>query len=91
MAQMAAIQDLLAHYLAWGETVYVHCFGGIGRTETVIGCYLVEQGMSGDGALQHPLLQMYLDGVESEEANCLYIARTSAGDEEIHVAPTDPT
>jgi hypothetical protein len=33
------------------RTVYVHCFGGIGRTGTVIGCYLVQQGMSGDEAL----------------------------------------
>lgn len=49
--QMHAIQESLAHYLAQGETVYVHCFGGIGRTGTVIGCWLVEQGMSGDEAL----------------------------------------
>jgi hypothetical protein len=46
-----AIQDLLAHYLARGEIVYVHCFGGIGRTGTVIGCSLVEQGMGGDETL----------------------------------------
>jgi hypothetical protein len=51
LPQMAALQDLLAHYLARGEIVYVHCFGGIGRTGTVIGCYLVEQGMGGDEAL----------------------------------------
>ncbi|MCB0117008.1 MAG: hypothetical protein KDD84_23070, partial [Caldilineaceae bacterium] len=50
-AQMAAIQESLAHYLAQGEVVYVHCWGGIGRTGTVIGCRLVEQGMGGDAAL----------------------------------------
>lgn len=49
--QMAAIQEQLAGYLAAGEVVYVHCFGGIGRTGTVVGCYLVEQGMGGDEAL----------------------------------------
>jgi hypothetical protein len=48
VAQMAAIQESLAAHLASGETVYVHCYGGIGRTGTVIGCYLVSQGMSGD-------------------------------------------
>jgi protein tyrosine/serine phosphatase len=32
--------------------VYVHCWGGMGRTGTVAGCWLVEQGMSGDEALQ---------------------------------------
>ena len=30
--------------IAAGGIVYVHCFGGIGRTGTVIGCYLAEQG-----------------------------------------------
>jgi hypothetical protein len=30
---------------------YVHCWGGIGRTGTVIGCHLVEQGHTGDEAL----------------------------------------
>ena len=51
VAQMAAIQESLAHYLAQGEVVYVHCYGGIGRTGTVIGCYLVEQGMNGKETL----------------------------------------
>jgi hypothetical protein len=51
VAQMAAIQESLSNYLANGESVYVHCYGGIGRTGTVIGCYLVNQGMSGDAAL----------------------------------------
>ena len=30
---------------------YVHCWGGIGRTGTVIACHLVEQGHSPDDAL----------------------------------------
>ena len=51
VAQMAAIQESLTHYLAQDEVVYVHCYGGIGRTGTVIGCYLVEQGMDGAAAL----------------------------------------
>src|SRR5215470_6484696 len=29
-----------------GWTVYVHCWGGIGRTGTVLGCYLVEHEVS---------------------------------------------
>jgi protein-tyrosine phosphatase len=37
--------------LEQGETAYVHCYGGIGRTGTVIGCYLVRHGMSGKEAL----------------------------------------
>jgi protein-tyrosine phosphatase len=31
--------------------VYVHCWGGIGRTGTVVGCWLVEQGHTGESAL----------------------------------------
>ena len=31
--------------------VYVHCWGGIGRTGTVIGCWFRECGLDGDAAL----------------------------------------
>lgn len=31
--------------------VYVHCLGGLGRTGTVIGCWLAEQGHEGQAAL----------------------------------------
>lgn len=48
---MTIVLDLLDELLAAGEVVYVHCFGGIGRTGTVVGCYLVRHGMSGEEAL----------------------------------------
>ncbi len=34
-----------------GHTTYVHCWGGVGRTGTVVGCYLVRHGRTGDDAL----------------------------------------
>jgi len=40
-AFMRGILDDLAARLAGGATVYVHCWGGRGRTGTVIGCHLV--------------------------------------------------
>ncbi len=44
---LALIQDALRS----GRRVYVHCRAGVGRTGTVIGCLLVQRGLSGDAAL----------------------------------------
>jgi predicted protein tyrosine phosphatase len=49
--EMRAILDLLDAEVARGETVYLHCWGGVGRTGTVIGCWLARHGLSGDVAL----------------------------------------
>ena len=49
--EMAAILDTIDDALDRGSTVYVHCWGGIGRTGTVVGCWLVRHGLTGDGAL----------------------------------------
>ena len=49
---MSVILDRMNILLEDGEVVYVHCWGGIGRTGTVIGCYMVqEMGMTGAEAL----------------------------------------
>jgi hypothetical protein len=49
--EMRSILDVIDEALADGRNVYVHCYGGLGRTGTVIGCYLVRQGMGGEAAL----------------------------------------
>ena len=49
--QTADILDAIGTALSDGKTVYVHCWGGIGRTGTVVGCWLVRHGSSGDEAL----------------------------------------
>ena len=49
--EMHRIQGALRSALAAGQTVYVHCYGGVGRTGTVVGCYLREQGYAGQEAL----------------------------------------
>lgn len=51
-AQMIAILDTIDAALAQEETVYVHCFAGLGRTGTVIGCWLARHGTTGQAALQ---------------------------------------
>jgi protein-tyrosine phosphatase len=48
------LRTILSHIEAEvtaGRPVYVHCLGGVGRTGTVAGCLLVENGASGDEAL----------------------------------------
>ena len=49
---MAAILDTIHEELAANRRVYVHCWGGVGRTGTVIGCLLVRRGAPGDQALE---------------------------------------
>ena len=48
---MTAILDTIDDAILAGHVVYVHCWGGIGRTGTVVGCHLVRHGLSGDEAL----------------------------------------
>ena len=51
-ATMTRILDAIDDALLGGRTVYVHCWGGVGRTGTVIGCWLARHGMDGDAALR---------------------------------------
>ena len=48
---MRAILDLIDQSIADDAPVYVHCWGGIGRTGTVVCCWLVERGRTGAQAL----------------------------------------
>ncbi|MDH4176078.1 MAG: serine/threonine protein phosphatase [Thermoleophilia bacterium] len=43
----AEILDLVDEELASGGCVYVHCLGGLGRTGTVVGCWLMRHGRDG--------------------------------------------
>ncbi len=49
--QMADVLDAIDRVVDSGGTVYVHCMRGIGRTGSVVGCYLVRHGMTGEQAL----------------------------------------
>lgn len=47
-----AVLEKLEALLAAGRNVYLHCWGGTGRTGTLVGCYLAQHGFLGEKALQ---------------------------------------
>jgi len=48
---MRAALDAIYAAIDAGDTLYVHCWGGVGRTGTVVGCLLREQGFDVAAAL----------------------------------------
>ena len=49
---MHRILDLVDAEQARGRTVYLHCWGGVGRTGTVVGCHLIERGYGAERTLE---------------------------------------
>ena len=49
--QTRDILDTIDQVREEGGTVYVHCWGGVGRTGTIVGCWLVRHGMTPEDAL----------------------------------------
>ena len=41
---MKEILDFIETEITEGRVVYLHCFRGLGRTGTVVGCYLIRNG-----------------------------------------------
>ena len=50
-AAMRGLLDQIDAAQRRGQRVYVHCWGGIGRTGTLVGCYLVRHGLDGEAAI----------------------------------------
>jgi protein-tyrosine phosphatase len=48
---LRASLELIDRSVADGRPAYVHCWGGIGRTGTVVGCWLSRHGCAGQAAL----------------------------------------
>ena len=51
-AAMRAIMDAIRSSIEDSPAVYIHCWGGIGRTGTVVGCWLRECGHEAEAALE---------------------------------------
>jgi hypothetical protein len=49
---MARILDDVDAAVATGTSVYLHCWGGLGRTGTVVGCWLMRHGLDGDDPIR---------------------------------------
>lgn len=49
--EMIHILDTIDAAIDAGQTPYVHCYAGVGRTGTVVGCYLVRHGLPAQDAL----------------------------------------
>ncbi len=49
--EMIATLNAIDAALVDGHTIYLHCWGGVGRTGTTVGCYLVRHGKTGREAL----------------------------------------
>ena len=60
---MLRILDVIDAAIHCGQPVYVHCWGGHGRTATVVGCWLVRRGYTGRAALERIL---HLRGHDTE-------------------------
>jgi hypothetical protein len=63
-AKMVITLDAIDSALADDFKVYLHCVGGIGRTGTTVGCYLVRHGMKPMDALLH-LRRLYRSSAQS--------------------------
>ncbi|HSG45774.1 MAG TPA: dual specificity protein phosphatase family protein [Anaerolineales bacterium] len=49
--KMHKILNKIDQALQANQKIYLHCWGGIGRTGTTVGCYLVRRGKTGEEAL----------------------------------------
>ncbi len=65
--QMLSILDTIESAIHNGSRVYLHCRGGIGRTGTTVGCWLVRHGQKGEKALER-LNELYQAGEQSRSS-----------------------
>ena len=79
---MMEILDCLHDALGSGRPAYVHCRAGIGRTGMVVGCLLVERGLTGEQALdelarlwQQSERSKFWPSVPETEAQSNYVRR----------------
>lgn len=80
-AQAAAAVAAIEAARAAGTAVAVHCHGGMGRTGTILACYLVARGMGAEAAIARvrALRPGSIETPEQEAAVAAYAALCAAG------------
>jgi hypothetical protein len=74
---MTAILNAVDESIKNGSCAYVHCWGGVGRTGMVVGCYLVRHGNTNEQALAK-VNQLYLTRPKN-----LYFSHSPENNEQI--------
>jgi polymorphic toxin system DSP-PTPase phosphatase-like protein len=73
--QVIRILDLLDETRANGGSAYVHCWGGVGRTGTVVGCWLMRHGLDrGDAVATIAVLRAGLPGARPSPETSAQVA-----------------
>ena len=60
------ILDSIDQRITEGHTVYVHCLGGVGRTGTIVGCWLARHGGFDGGAVLDRLDELWQQNPKSQ-------------------------
>jgi protein-tyrosine phosphatase len=74
---MTAILNTIDEAINNGNCVYVHCWGGVGRTGMVVGCYLVRHGSANELAVAQ------VNKLFKTRPNNPYFARSPESDEQV--------
>ncbi len=65
--EMCRILDRIDECIEKNKPVYVHCWGGRGRTGTVVGCYLARHGYAEDRKILELIQQMRKNTEDSHQ------------------------
>ena len=74
---MTSILNIIDKALNDQRCVYVHCWGGVGRTGIVVGCYLVRHGLTNEQAAAE------VNRLYHTRPNSLALPRSPESDEQL--------